>query len=167
MLRKRLQEINFYNPQNQKFSIDELIGEIVNYINREPSRFYRIVVGSDTKAVSETRVTTAVAVLKVGNGGRYFISHSPYQEFFSLKERIYKEAVASATLAQEIRSRLKEKLGEDFFWNNNIVVHIDVGERGPTQSLIDGLKGMVRGFGFEPVIKPEAFAAFVLADRHT
>lgn len=161
------QEINFYNLQNQKFSLDELAGEIINYINLEPSRFYRIVVGSDTKAVSETKIITAVAVIKVGNGGRYFVSHSPYQEFFSLKERIYREAVASATLAQEIRSRLKEKLGEEFFWNNNIAVHIDVGQNGPTQGLIDGLRGMVRGFGFEPIIKPEAFAAFVLADRHT
>lgn len=161
------QGIVFYNTQNQIFTFNELIDEISLYLKKEPSHFYKIVIGSDTKAVTETRITTVVAVLRVGNGGRYFWSHSPLQEFYSLKDRIYREAVASATLAQEIRSKLKEKFGEDFFWNNHISVHIDIGQRGPSQKLIESLTGMIRGFGFEPVIKPESFAAFVLADRHT
>ncbi|HDH03915.1 MAG TPA: hypothetical protein ENH22_00115, partial [Candidatus Campbellbacteria bacterium] len=32
---------------------------------------------------------------------------------------------------------------------------------------IDTVVGMVRGYGFEAVIKPDAFSAFCLADRHT
>ncbi len=70
----------------------------------------------------------------------------------------------SITLAQELRSRLQEHL-EETFWNNQI--HIDVGKNGPTKELIDTVVGMVKGYGFEAVIKPDSFGASTVADRHT
>jgi predicted RNase H-related nuclease YkuK (DUF458 family) len=73
----------------------------------------------------------------------------------------------SITFVQELKSRLKDRLGEEFFWDNKITVHLDVGKNGPTKDLIETVVGMVKGFGLEAVIKPDSFGAFVLADRHT
>ena len=73
----------------------------------------------------------------------------------------------SITLAQEIRSILKDRMGEDFLWDNKISVHIDVGNVGPTKEFRESVLGMAKGFGFDAVIKPEAVAAFVVADRYT
>ena len=73
----------------------------------------------------------------------------------------------SITFTQELKSRLKDKLGEEFFWDDKISVHIDVGEKGPTKDLIEGVVGMVKGYGLEAIIKPYSFGAFVVADRHT
>ena len=87
-----------------------------------------------------------------------------------VRDRILKEAMLSITLAQELRSRMKEELGEEIFWDERLefrCIHLDLGEEGPTRELIDSICGMVKGFGFEPVIKPHAYGAFVVADRHT
>ena len=83
----------------------------------------------------------------------------------TLRERIYQETIHSITLAQELRGRLKEKLGDEFFWDDQI--HIDVGRVGPTREFIDVVVGMVRGYGFDAVIKPDSFGASIVADRHT
>ncbi|HEY4497529.1 MAG TPA: ribonuclease H-like YkuK family protein, partial [Candidatus Paceibacterota bacterium] len=98
-------------------------------------------------------------------GGIYFWTSFEQQSSGSLRDRIYKETMRSITLAQELRGRLKEALGDEFFWDDQ--VHIDVGEHGPTKDLIDAVVGMVKGYGFDAVIKPYAFGASVVADRHT
>jgi hypothetical protein len=122
---------------------------------------------------------TAITILRVGNGGRYFWTRTEKIYCPGLQDRIYKETMQSITFTQELRSRLKDNLGEEFFWparnatqsvaggDNQISVHIDVGRKGPTKDLIDGVVGMVKGYGFEAVIKPDSFCAFVVADRHT
>ena len=46
-------------------------------------------------------------------------------------------------------------------------IHADVGERGATREMIREVTGLIRGNGFEPLIKPYSFAASVIADRYT
>lgn len=158
--------IQFHNHSGN-FDFDGLIRELVSYIRSTSDAHYHIVVGSDSRADEEVRFVTAVGIHRIGNGGRYFWSRSSPQKCVTLHDRIYKEAMQSITLTQELRSRLKDILGEEFFWDNKITVHLDVGFNGPTRDLIDGVVGMVKGYGFEAAIKPDSFGAFVLADRHT
>lgn len=148
-------------------SFVELIDEILGYVKTDPNRHYSLMIGSDSRASDETEIITAVAIWKIGNGGRYFWTKSEVERCPTLRDRIYKEAMKSITLAQEIRSVLKDRVGEDFLWDNKISVHIDVGEVGPTKEFKESVLGMAKGFGFDAVIKPEAVAAFVVADRHT
>ena len=161
-------------PEKAKFmsaglslSFDELVERLIEFVKEQPQREYKIVVGTDSKAEQRVRFVTAVAVLRVRNGARYFWTRS--EEFFvpTLRDRIYKETMYSIAFTQELRSRLKDKLGEEFFWDGKISVHLDVGQNGPTKELIDAVVGMVRGYGLEAVIKPDSFGAFVVADRHT
>ena len=112
-------------------------------------------------------MVTAVTVRRVGNGAVHFWVTSDKKIFHTFRDRIYEEAMQSITLAQEIRSGLRERLGEESLWDGMVEVHIDIGQNGPTRELIDQVVGMVKGFGFEAVIKPGSFGASQVADRHT
>jgi uncharacterized protein len=174
------EDTQFYNETLKKYlSLDEVIGELIEYVNNKPGARYKITVGTDSAGTNNTQFVTAIAILRVGSGGRYFWTKS--EKFFcpTLQDRIYKETMHSITFAQELKSRLKEKLGDESFWpariatqsvaggDDKITVHLDVGRKGPTKELIETVVGMVKGFGLEAVIKPDSFCAFVLADRHT
>lgn len=160
--------ILFYNETLKRhIDFNEMVIELVKYIKDQPKADYKITVGSDSPSASFAFFVTAVSVLRIGNGGRYFWTKSEKSFCPTLQDRIYKETMQSITFTQELRSRLKDKLGEESFWDNKISVHIDVGQKGPTRDLIDSVVGMVKGYGLEAVIKPESFGAFVVADRHT
>jgi predicted RNase H-related nuclease YkuK (DUF458 family) len=160
--------ILFYNETLKRhISFDEMIKELVNYIHQYPKAEYRITVGTDSNASAFAQFVTAVTILRIGNGGRYFWTRSEKIFCPTLRDRIYKETMQSITFTQELKSRLKDKIGEEFFWDGKINVHIDVGEKGPTKDLVESVVGMVKGYGLEAVIKPYSFGAFVVADRHT
>ncbi len=161
-------KVQFYNETLKRhLGFEEVVEELLGYVNKEPGACYKITVGTDSAGTNDTQFVTAIAILRIGNGGRYFWTKS--EKFFcpTLQDRIYKETMHSITFVQELKSRLKDRLGEEFFWDNKITVHLDVGKNGPTKDLIETVVGMVKGFGLEAVIKPDSFGAFVLADRHT
>ncbi len=161
-------EIIFYNETLKRhINFDELIDELMKYIHGKPQAEYRITVGTDSNALLWAQFVSAVTILRVGNGGRYFWAKSEKIFCPNLAARIYKETLQSITLTQELKSRLKDKIGEEFFWDGKINVHIDVGYKGPTKDLVEGVVGMVKGYGFEAIVKPDSFCAFVVADRHT
>lgn len=158
----------FYNETLKRhLGFDEVVGELIEYVNKKPDACYKITVGTDSAGTNDTQFVTAIAILRVGNGGRYFWTKSEKIFCPTMQDRIYKETMHSITFVQELKSRMKDKLGEESFWDNKITVHLDVGKKGPTKELVETVVGMVRGFGLEAVIKPDSFGAFVLADRHT
>ncbi len=164
-------ERTFHNSQGTMLTINEVLADIRVYIESHPKSRFEIVIGSDSEAAlaGSAMFVTALVVRRVGNGGIYFWTRHE-EKFFAFKDRIWKEAMMSITLAQELRSLLKDALGEEMFWAGQLefrCVHLDIGEAGPTKELIDGICGMVKGYGFEPVIKPYSYGAFVVADRHT
>ena len=173
-------KIQFYNETLKRhLGFEEVVEELLKYMNKEPNACYKITVGTDSAGTNDTQFVTAIAILRVGNGGRYFWTKSEKIFCPTLQDRIYKETMHSITFVQELKSRLKDRLGEEFFWparnatqsvagrDNKITVHLDVGKNGPTKDLIEAVVGMVKGFGLEAVIKPDSYGAFVLADRHT
>lgn len=157
----------FHSWSKGTLSLARVFEEMTAYIRIQPERSYQVIVGSDSAARSPVPLVTAVTIRRVGNGAVHFWVTSEKKIFHTLRDRIYEEAMQSITLAQEIRSGLREKLGEDILWDDRIQIHIDVGQNGPTRDLIDQVVGMVKGFGFEAVIKPGAFGASQVADRHT
>lgn len=162
-----MKEIKFYNETlGRHISFDEVIEELINYVDYKPEEEYRITVGTDSLGSNNTHFVTAIAILRIGNGGKYFWTRSEKTFCPTLRDRIYKETLKSITMTQELKSKLREHLGEDVFWDDKITVHIDVGRKGATRDFVESVVGMVKGYGLEAVIKPEAFGAFVLADRH-
>lgn len=158
--------ILFYSQTFGTVRLDQVVEEIARFIGKEPARFYKIMIGTDSDADISVPLVTAVTVWRVGNGAIHFWTESEVKVFHTFRDRIWAEAIASITLAQEIRSRLTERLGSDFFWDGN-EIHVDIGERGPTRELIKSIEGLIRGYNFQPVIKPFAIGASSVADRHT
>lgn len=156
----------FFNSTDKRLSLEEVVEEVVSFIKKEPKYFYKVIIGTDSHAVNHVSLVTAITIWRVGNGAIHFWTRSQKQYFHTLTDRIWQEAISSITLAQEVRARLQDALGDEFFWDGN-EIHVDAGRNGPTREFVDGLMGMVRGYNFEPIIKPYAFGASVVADRHT
>ena len=158
--------IQFFSQSLGKLSLGEMLLELKKFVEREPQRFYKIIVGTDSETSNPVSLVTAVTVWRVGNGAIHFWTKAEEKNFHSLRERLTQEALNSILLAQELRSRVPELLGDEFFWDGN-EVHVDIGTQGPSKDLIDTIQGMIKGYNFKPVIKPYAFGASVVADRHT
>jgi uncharacterized protein len=159
------EKIKFFNIVGHSFHLNNVVDEITNFVKKEPTKKYKIIVGTDSSPRELVKFVTAVTVWRIGNGGIYFWTSSEESGYKNLRDRISQETMCSIILAQELRGCLKEALGDEYFWDDQI--HIDVGENGPTKNLIDAMVGMVRGYGFDAVIKPYSFGASSVADLHT
>jgi len=162
---------NFYNPTKGNLSLEETIREIVNYITEKPERFYDIIVGCDSPSSETPYFPVVVVVLRKGEGGRFFLKKITYKnrKFFNWHQRILEEVLLSIELALKMRENLSLKLKTiteplDYQFR---YIHADVGENGITKEMIKEIIGLIKGNGFEPKIKPESFAASVVADRYT
>ena len=161
----------FFNPTKGNLSLEETIGEIVNYITEKPEKFYDIIVGCDSPSGETPFFPVAVVVLRKGEGGRFFLKKITYKnrKFFNWHQRILEEVLLSIELALQMREKLSLKLKTiteplDYQFR---YIHADVGENGATKEMIKEVTGLIRGNGFELKIKPEAFVASVVADRYT
>ena len=91
------------------------------------------------------------------------------RKFYSLKERILEEVLISCELALHFREKLNERIqdgNKDYNYQFRYI-HADIGENGGTKDMIKEVVGLIRGNGFEPKIKPEAYVASTVADRYT
>lgn len=182
----------FYNPTRGNLKINQVLDEILAYISEMPEKFYEIIVGCDSSSGEEPHFPVAVVILRVGEGGRFFLKKIEYKnrKFYNWKTRILEEVLLSCQLALHLRENFekknksfspiknntgkKEKQGEQISngVNNNFrcqfrYIHADIGENGATKDMIKEVTGLIRGNGFEPKIKPEAFVATTVADRYS
>ena len=168
-------EGNFYNPTIGNLSSSQMIEEILSYIGERPEMFYDIIVGCDSSSEEEPHFPVVVAILRVGEGGRFFLKRIKYpspmnKKFVNWKNRILEEVLLSCDLALFLREDFKKKIQE--VNNKNLryqfrYIHADIGENGQTKDMVKELTGLIRGNGFEPKIKPEAYVASVVADRYS
>lgn len=161
----------FYNPTRGKLSFDEMIEEVLNYLQEKPEKFYDIVVGCDSSSSDSPEFPLAVVVLRSGEGGRFFLKKITYQnkKFYHWKTRILEEVLLSCELALNLREELEKRIGalETKPSYQFRYIHADVGESGQTKEMIREVVGIIRGNGFEPKLKPESFAASSVADRYS
>ncbi len=119
----------------------------------------------------------AVVVLRVGEGGRFFLKRVAYKgrKFYNWKTRILEEVLLSCQLALCLREIFEKKIFtyiQSYNGQKNLhyqfrYIHADVGENGATRDMIKEVTGLIRGNGFEPKIKPESFVASTVADRYS
>ncbi len=96
-------------------------------------------------------------------GGRYFFKRVKFskKQFPNLSIRMIKEAEQTIDLAHQISEKIP---------NVKLELHLDISntEKGEgTSYLANMLIGYVKGSGFECKIKPDAFAAASIADKHS
>lgn len=162
----------FHSPTAGKLSFLEMVEEIILYMNREKGN-YDIIVGCDSSSEENPHFPVAVVVIREGRGGRFFLRKESYsflskKVFNSIKERVLEEVFLSCQLAvylrEELKKRADELCGVTFSFQ---YIHADIGENGETKDMIKEVTALIKGNGFKPKIKPESFAASVIADKYT
>jgi len=159
----------FYNPTKGNLKFRQVVDEIISYISEKPEKFYDIIVGCDSSSGEEPNFPLAIVVLRTGNGGRFFLQRVRYRnrKFYTLKQRILEEVFLSCQLALTLRETLNKKIEGKCYNYQLRYIHADIGENGATKDMIREVIGLIRGNGFEPKIKPQSFAATVVADRYS
>lgn len=161
----------FYNPTKGNLSLAEAMDEIQRYMKEQPLCEYELIVGCDSSATDDPYFPVVVVVYRKNGGGRFFLKriHYAQQRFYSLQQRILQEVFLSCQLALYLRDEFVEKMKKESpeIKYEFEYIHADIGENGPTKAMIKEVTGLIRGNGFEPVIKPFSFAASTVADRYS
>lgn len=166
---------HFYNPTKGNLPLEGVLEEMIGYMSEKPERSYEIIVGCDSSSIDNPHFPIAVAILRTGEGGRFFLKKITYPQSMSKKfsfwrNRIMEEVVLSCEMALAMRDIFQKKM--ESLKNNNFLynfryIHADIGENGQTKDMIKELTGMIIGSGFEPKIKPESYVASSLADKYS
>lgn len=160
----------FISPTVGELSVPEMISEIEEFVNAEPSSFYRLVIGTDSQTRSinghaEIDFVTAIIVHRAGRGARYFWKKVKKEmKVPVLRDKIYTETAMSLEAAQDMVPEIRKKISPAKY---DFEIHIDVGPIGPTRDMIREVVGMVNGNGFKAKTKPESWGASSVADKHT
>ncbi len=158
--------MQFTSPTDGILNIAETYATIMKFIRSEPDNSYRLIVGTDSHpGFEEVVFVTAIVIYRVGRGGRFFYHKEKTNLHTGLKQRIFYEVSRSLEVASKITGFLAEE--EDLDKDLEVAIHVDVGEEGPTSTIIREVVGMVVGSGYEAMIKPEAYAASTVADKYT
>lgn len=153
-----------HSSLGNKLTVSEVVHEIIDFMRAEPLRFYKVTIGTDSELLAGNKAdfVTAVVVHRVGNGGRYFWRKGETQKMHTLRERIIKEVLISLDVAKGVLSELRKFELPNF----DFEIHADIGENGPTKTMIKEVVSMIRANNFEAKTKPESYAASNVADRH-
>ncbi len=147
-----------------QLTLGQVIQKITAYVDAAPEENYRLIIGTDSQVKNGgADFVTVIIAHRIGAGAIYFWQRLVRSKPYVLKQRIYKEVLISLEVAHQLVQQMVNKNG----LLNTLEIHVDVGQVGPTREVISEVVGMVRSSGFNVKIKPEAFGAAKVADRHT
>jgi predicted RNase H-related nuclease YkuK (DUF458 family) len=158
-----MQDRVFHDCFGRAYALKEVVDEIISFMQHDPSRRYRVIIGTDSENHDEADFVSAVIVHRVGNGGRYWWRRVRLPHFKALRTRIWKEVSFSLELAQAF---LAEVTARKHFPEFQLEIHVDVGTQGETRTILQEVVGAVRGSGFLVRTKPESYGASKVADRY-
>lgn len=153
----------FISPSMGRLSFLEMMADIYRYIKGLPSSSYKIIVGTDSMVRDSTCFISAVVVHRLGKGARYYYRKKTHRKIKSLRQKIFYET----SLSLELGGQIAKQFSENGYSEMPVEIHIDVGTQGETRDLIKEVVGMVTGSGFQAKIKPDAYGASCVADKHT
>lgn len=155
--------VYFISPTKGRLTFDDMMADIAGYITGLPTSSYKVIIGSDSQVKTETCFITAIVVHRLGKGARYYYRKKVQRKIKSLRQKIFYETA----LSLEVGGMVAKYLAESGLDDLEVEIHIDVGKQGDTRDLIREVVGMVTGSGFQAKIKPDAYAASSVADKHT
>jgi len=153
----------FNSPSMGRLSFLEMMEDIHRYIRGLTSSSYKIIVGTDSMVRDNTCFISAVVVHRLGKGARYYYRKKTHSKIKSLRQKIFYETA----LSLELGGQITKQFSENGYSEMPVEIHIDVGTQGETRDLIKEVVGMVTGSGFQAKIKPDAYGASCVADKHT
>lgn len=159
------------SPTYGELDLKQVVNKIADYINKNGTdNKYKFIIGTDSQIYNNNIVyVTVVACCCVGSGGIYFYDKTRVNQKISLPSRLYNEATNSLNFATEFIQEIADHGDHlDLFINlQSLEIHVDVGNNGESRNVIQGVVGMIKGNGYNVMIKPDAFTASCIADKHT
>ncbi|MCL6610415.1 MAG: ribonuclease H-like YkuK family protein [Peptococcaceae bacterium] len=155
--------VYFMSPTRGRLTFEEMMADIAGYITGLPTSSYKVIIGSDSQVKTDMCYITAVVVHRQGKGARYYYRKKIQRKIKSLRQKIFYETALSLEVGGMVANYLAESGLDDL----EVEIHIDIGRQGETRDLIREVVGMVTGSGFQAKIKPDAYAASSVADKHT
>lgn len=156
----------FQNLTEGNMDFGRVIYSLLNFMEEEPRRKYRITIGTDSQSGQRgADFVTVVVIHRIGSGGRYFWQRLQEKRKLTLRDKIYEEATISLALAQGLIEKLHRHY-ENGSASYELEIHVDIGKGGPTRDMIKEVVGMIKGSGFVVRTKPRAYAASTIADKH-
>lgn len=153
----------FNSPTYGQVDWEEVLAKVVWFMGVDKNASYELIIGTDSEAQNGTAdYVSALIVHKKGRGGIYFWNRQRLDKIFSLRQRIWQEALISLEMAEKLVSDFSKMGLRDF----NLEIHVDVGPNGPTREMINEIVGMIRANGFRVATKPASWGASHVADRH-
>ena len=163
------------SPSLGQLTWQQALSKMVGFMGTDNKASYEMIIGTDSESQNGiVDFVSAVIVHKKGQGGIYFWGRQKMEKVFSMRQRIWQEALISLILA--------EKLVSDFaamglFENHSkmsfggpdeldLEIHVDIGPNGETRQMISEIVGMIRANGFKVATKPASWGASHVADRH-
>lgn len=159
-----MEDLYYFNPSEGCLNLNQVVDQLIEFINQDLNKKYRIIVGSDSEGRGEIDLVNAIVIHRLGLGGRYFWHKAHRLNINSLRQKIYEEVNFSINVTLELLQLLKKY--ERTLTHCELEVHVDVGENGQTKEMIKEIVGMVKGYGLAVKTKPHSFAASNVADRH-
>jgi len=155
--------MEFVSPTKGPLGFEQMFSALVEYIEEDTDHQYNLIIGTDSMLTEETTFVTAVVIHRVGRGGRYFYRKEKRRKIDSLRQRMFYETA----LSLETAGKLTAELSKNGYAKLPVAIHLDVGEIGETRAIIREVVGMVNGSGYHAVVKPDAYGATKVADRHS
>ena len=154
MIKWRTSKDNWHNADSEPTSIDTIIEKI-----RENDS-YEIHVGCDSHRIGGVYIFAIVIAGYVPRrGGTFYFSRKKSEDdvLASMRFRLMKEA----ELALDIAHRLKVE-----FPHKKINVHLDINpnKKFPSSKVLTNAVSWVNSFGYNAIVKPNAWASSSLAD---
>ncbi len=157
----------FVSPSKGGMSFEAMMDDIIQYIKGLSTSSYKIIIGSDSMVKNDTCFITAVIVHRLGKGARYYYHKRIQRKIRSLRQKVFYETALSLEVGGLVHKYFADHGFDDLFEDLDVEIHIDVGVHGETKNLIREVVGMVTGSGFKAKIKPDAYGASSVADKHT
>ena len=147
---------------------------MVSFIGADTKASYEVIIGTDSEAQNgQADFVSALIVHKKGRGGVYFWGRQKLINLYSMRQRIWQEAIISLALAEKLVAEFasiglldKDPITSSDFREINLEIHVDIGPNGETRAMISEIVGMIRANGFKVATKPASWGASTVADRH-
>lgn len=157
-------------PSRGRFSFEQMIDSIREYIEADKNYHYTLIIGADSHKLStkeglKTRFISSFVITRNGKGGQYYTRKKDDRFVSSLRQQIYMEATDTL-----MHTSIAEGEFEDFVKDGilEIIPDVDVGHNGKTKELVKEIQGMFVAAGFSNVkIKPYSHASSAVADKHS
>lgn len=150
----------FENTRGEKFTFDEVISTIDQFIEEDHDYKYNLMIGCDSQKMGKvTRFVTVVIIYRVTKASRIFFVREKIHNQLPIHSRLFQETMESVELVKALE-------GTDILYKvDSCEVHIDAGGSQKTEGVLIDSIGYVTSLGFEAIPKPDSFAAFTCADH--